>query len=975
MDVVRMRGAWSLVFVLVLSSIGCLGASAQDEADPEVELAGAITGTVVEAGTGDPLPGANVRIKGTSTGTTTDLKGRYRLDGLDPGTYGVVYSFVGFQQKTVTGVEVEAGKPTAIEVTLAEETAQLDEVVISAEAARDTEAGLLKDRAEAAAVSDAISAETMNLSGAGTAAAAMEKVTGASVIEGKYVNVRGLGGRYASTQLNGVDLPSSDPGSNSVQFDLFPTDLLDNIRTLKTFTPDRPGDFGGGLVDITTKSFPEQFTFSISSSVTHNTQVQGNGQFLTHPGGSFDWLGFDDGTRAAPSILAQTSAENIPDRPIFAEDPERYSRLSKSLSGPMGPSAGTAPVNQSYSVSLGNQSDVFGRPLGYVFSLSYDREASFYEDGETGRYQLGGNADELSELIFLTDQKATEEASIGGIANLTYRLSENHEVGLNSLYTHVGQSTTRFQEGQWTAEAGPDDVLTNRTLLFKERDVRSVQLRGENYLEELGRTRITWNGAFSKTTQEEPDRRFFASIARVQASGDTLYSAFDQGLRPPSRIFRDLAEEKYSGTVDVQIPLSLFDRKGHLKFGGSYGATARNFSERQFSFNSPDPASGIAFDGNASAYFREENRGVVGQDETGNPVFGLTIDDQTSAFNSYDGERAVGAGYAMAEVPLWNRLKVIGGVRLESTDLSVQATPDSSGQIDETDLLPSLNIVYELRDDMNLRLAGTRTLARPTFREVAPYPGFDFIQGEVIIGNPSLTRTLITNVDLRWEWFTGPGEILAASVYYKTMEDPIERAFIGSSSNTGSQLTWRNVDQATIYGAEFEARTRLGVITPALRNVKVGGNLSLTQSEIDVPCFEYADDGSRCLRGPLVFRQVNDESSTRNLQGQSPYLLNLDLRYENPETGTSAGIFYSVFGERLSVVSTGSTPDVFTQPRPQLDVTFSQRLFSRWTASFKAKNLLNSAQEKVYSFGGESFPYQKNETGRSFSLGFKYQIN
>ncbi|PSQ98116.1 MAG: hypothetical protein BRD51_03530, partial [Bacteroidetes bacterium SW_11_64_17] len=518
------RGLLSLGLALFLGSVVPPSAGAQDEIDPEVETAGAITGTVVEAGTGNPLPGANVTVEGTTIGTSTDLKGRYRLDGLEPGTYDILISFVGFQQKTVTEVTVQAGQATQLEVTLAEETEQLDEVVVSAEAARDSEAGMLKKRAEAAALSDAISAETMSLSGAGTAAAAMEKVTGASVIEGKYVNVRGLGGRYASTQLNGVDLPSSDPESNSVQFDLFPTGLLDNITTLKTFTPDRPGDFGGGLVDITTKSFPEQFTASISSSATMNTQVQGSGRFLTHPGGSLDWLGFDDGTREMPSTLAQTSAEDIPDRPIFASNPERYSRLSKSLNGVMGPSGGTAPVNQSYSVSLGNQSDVLGRPLGYVFSLSYDREASFYGDGETGRYQLGGNSDELSELILLEDQKATEEASIGGIANLTYKLSENHEVGLNSLYTHVGESTTRFQEGRWTAEAGPDDVLTNRTLLFKERDVRSVQLRGESYFKELGRTRIKWNGAFSKTTQEEPDRRFFASIARVQASGDTLYS-------------------------------------------------------------------------------------------------------------------------------------------------------------------------------------------------------------------------------------------------------------------------------------------------------------------------------------------------------------------------------------------------------------------------------------------------------------------
>jgi len=969
-----LRGILGLTLLSLVGAGGAPGALAQDAAPTTVENVGTVSGVVVDGQQGEPLPGANVTVKGTATGTTTDLKGRYRLDGLEPGTYDLIYSFVGFQRKTVTGVEVKAGEITSLDVTLTEETEQLDEVVIEAQAARDSEAGLLKERAEAAAVSDAVSAELMSASGAGTAAAAMERVTGASVVDGKYVHVRGLGGRYTNTQLNGIDLPSSDPEKKSVQFDLFPTDLLENIVTLKTFTPDRPGNFSGGLIDISTKRFPEDLRVSFSSSASMNTQAQLGGQFLTHPGGNLDWVGFDDGTRSIPGQLSDLPPDQIPDRPIFAEDPGSYSQLSKSFSGVMSPQAGTAPVDQSYSASLGNQNQVVGRPLGYIVSLTYDRSASFYDDGTTGRYQLGGDSGTLSELILLEDQKATTETSLGGLANVTYQATPNHELGVNTLYTHTGESTTRFQQGQWSGEAGPKDVLTNRTLLFKERDVRSVQLRGNSYFEELGGIRLKWNGSYSKTTQEEPDRRFFADIARVQASGDTLYSAFDQGLRPPTRIFRNLDESKYSASVDVTIPVSLSGRQGQVKFGGSYETTDRDFSSRQFSYNAPDPNSGVNFRGNATEFFREENLGIVEQDGSGNTIFGLTIDDQTNEFNSYTGERTIEAGYLMGEIPVFNRLTVIGGARVEPTDLRVQALPDSVGQIEEFDVLPSLNLKYELNDNMNLRLAGTQTLARPTFREIAPYPGFDFIQGEVIIGNPDLNRTLITNVDLRWEWFTGPGEILAASVYYKTMENPIEKAFIGSSSNTGSQLTWQNVDEATVYGAEFEARTRLGFLSDALRYVTFGGNLSLTGSEISVPCFELAEDGSTCRRGPLVYRQVNNESATRNLQGQSPFLLNLDLRYENPDLGTNVGVFYNVFGERLSAVSTGSTPDVYTKPRPQLDVTMSQQLFGRWKASLKAKNLLNSDHKQVYTFRGNEFPYQIHRTGRSFSFGLKYTI-
>ncbi|MFB6097740.1 MAG: TonB-dependent receptor domain-containing protein, partial [Salinibacter sp.] len=302
--------------------------------------------------------------------------------------------------------------------------------------------------------------------------------------------------------------------------------------------------------------------------------------------------------------------------------------------------------------------------------------------------------------------------------------------------------------------------------------------------------------------------------------------------------------------------------------------------------------------------------------------------------------------------------------------------PENAGQIQLTDVLPSLNLVYELAEKMNLRAAATRTLARPTFREIAPYPGFDFIQGERIIGNPDLNRTLISNLDLRWEWFPRPGEVLAASVYYKRMDEPIERAFIGSSSNTGTQLTWKNVDEATLYGAEFEARVRLDRIAASLRHVTVGGNLSLTRSRIDVPCLQYATDRhQQCIQGELYFRQVNNQPSTRNLQGQSPYLVNLNLQYDDPESGTSAGVFYGVFGERLSVVSSGSIPDVYTQPRPSLTASFSREFFEHWTVELKAENLLNSPHRKTYSFQGQDFPYQTYRAGRSFTLGISYAID
>ncbi len=265
---------------------------------------GTISGVLVDAETGETLIGANVVAKGSAIGASTDIDGRYSFK-VDPGIYNLVFSYIGYNEVTVENVEVTAGEVTRIEMKLLPEAVQVGEVVVEAAARLNTDAGLLRERAKAVAVSDAIGADAISRSGSGDAAAAMTKVTGASVVGGRYVYIRGLGDRYTNTTLNGSTLPSADPDRKAFQLDLFPSALLENIVTLKTFTPDRPGDFSGGLVDVATKSFPESFTFQLSTSITYDDQASGIDNFLNYPGSGTDWLGRDDGARGLPGLLAE----------------------------------------------------------------------------------------------------------------------------------------------------------------------------------------------------------------------------------------------------------------------------------------------------------------------------------------------------------------------------------------------------------------------------------------------------------------------------------------------------------------------------------------------------------------------------------------------------------------------------------------------------------------------------------------------
>lgn len=922
---------------------------------------GSITGVVVDSETGEALIGANVFIEGTTIGTMTDLDGKYTIGNLDAGLYNLVFRYIGFATQTVTNVDVVAGEFVRIDMTMSEESIGLGEVVVEARAIRNSDAVLLRDRQKSLAVSDAISSEAISKSGGSNAADAMEKVTGASVVGGKYVFVRGLGERYSSTQLNGVNLPTADPDKKAVQFDLFPASLLDNIVTVKTFTPDKPGNFSGGLVDIGTKNFPDELDVSISVSSSVNTKTQFNSNFLTYPGSGTDWLGFDDGMRSVPSVLANPdvvipSPQRARRDPLLAAQLDEYSKAFNTI---MSPIEQTAPVNYKYALSVGNQRSLANRPLGFVLGFSYGSSASSYENGTTGRYSFTGT--QITPDLLLSDRMGTQEVSWGGLANFSYRFSPNHEIGLNSMYSRSAESSARYQFGTWPKELGddPNSTRTNRYLLYTERQVLSSQLRGKHYLPGLLSSTVEWHASYADSQQDEPDRRFFATTSRVIGS-NTVLSASSSGFIDPSRYFRGLTENSIDSKFDWSIPFKQWaGESSKIKVGAAYETADRQFSERIFSVT---PSANVIYTGDDAEFFSLGNMGITNVDTTrGIYEFGNTISDNSKLRNNYAGDRVIGAAYAMLELPLTGRLKAIAGARIETTDLSV-TSQDSSlaiGRIDETSLLPSLNLVYSLSDKMNVRAAATKTLARPTFREVAPFSSFDFTVGQFRIGNPELQQTAITNLDLRWEWFTQPGSILAVSGFYKDLRDPIEEVIVGG---TNGQLQYQNVDQAIVMGAEVEMRSSLGFIAAAAQPFSVGLNASFVKSEVSI------------APGELEVRRAIDPlvSSKRELQGQSPYLVNADLSYDNARTGTLVGIYFNVFGPRLAAVSLGGTPDVFERPSPQLDLTVSQQLRASWKMKVSAKNLLDSAYRQTHRFGGEDYVYQEYNRGQTFSIGFSY---
>jgi outer membrane receptor protein involved in Fe transport len=932
---------------------------------------GKITGKLVDSNSGEPLIGANVFLDNTTLGAATDLDGYYMIPAVPKGNYTLITMMIGYAETRVQNIGVKSGEVISIDLALDTEILTTDVVIVEAKAVSNTEAALLGKRQKSVSVSDAISAEAISRSGSGDAASAMKMVTGASVVGGKYVFVRGLGERYSSTHLNGAELPSADPDKKAVQMDLFPSNLLDNIVTVKTFTPDKPGNFSGGIVDIGTKSFPEKFSLKFSSSTSYNSQTTFNDNYISYTGGGRDWLGYDDGTRNNPVKVSDIPSVDQAQNDASLETAKILDQMSDAYSNIMAPTTSDAPVNQNYSISIGNQTEFLDNKLGYLGNVTYSNNYSYYDDGVIGKYILSGNINTKNELDnewLLNEEKGVHEVSWGALMNLSYKLGQHHEIHSNFLYSKSGESSARYINGKYNeGTLDPEAIFETRVLRYTERDLYSSQFRGEHFLPNLFETKIEWIGSYAFTKQAEPDMRFFSDHYFNNADGSRTYKISPAVYPVPARYYRDLNEDNYVFELNLSTPFKQWDGlNGKVKIGGAFSKKERENREERVKFNTNDQ---FAFDGNPASYFSSANKGLVYNpdgsvqlDNNGKPVLTNWVTNATEDRSNYNGDQMIVAGFAMVELPLFSNLRFVGGARLEKTDMLVETVAEGfdKGEIDELDLLPSVNLIYNLSEKMNLRGSFGRTLARPTIREISQFPSEDFAAGNFISGNPDLKRTLIDNFDVRWEWFERPGEIYAISGFYKIFTNPIERVI----RNENKEIRYENVDEATLIGAEFEVRKKLDQIHPYLSNFSAGGNFSLIYSNVDISATELQ----------RIRVSIPNASSTRELQGQSPYLINLNLLYDLYEAGTSMSLYYNIFGERLSEISLGATPDIYEQPKATLNFNYSQRLFEGFNVSLAARNILNSPVKKVYHFKGQDYVYQEYKTGMNISVGLNYTM-
>lgn len=901
---------------------------------------GTVLGFVYDASTGKAIPQVEVELTGPATMTAvTTIEGSYMIDGVPAGTYTVTFRSPHHQAVAMEGLAIVVGE-MADGSTVMSSTNEKTVVDVVAEVAPAvaTAGAMLVERRLSSTVSDTISAEEIKGGTASDAAEALEKVTGVTTMN-DFVYVRGLDPRYSATTLNNAMLATTEPERRVVPLDLFPANLINNIRVLKTYSPDLSGEFSAGLVQVETTEFPTKPTFSVSYSLGFNSRTQGR-PYLDYPGGGGDFFGFDDGSRSLPSVIP---SDTRVDRFNFSRGElqdfgrqfsTNWERSMRNLSRP----------SMSWNVVAGN---TFGK-LGVVGALTFsnslqsifDQDRNYYFPSPGAAQGIPGPPVLQSEFNY---DESTETARVGGVLSLSYQFSPAHKIAWRNFYSHDTDDNTRYYEGYYQ-DFNTD--IRNQRLRYIERTIQNSQIESEHLFKSLGNTIFSWSMSYSKAARNEPDLR---ESLQIYAPSRDEFLFFDDS-QSAFRMFNDLDETILNPSLDVLIPFYRGSFSGALKFGANYAGRGRDFRSRRFRFNLRG-SRGLDLTLPPNQLFGEDNIHPRG----------FELNETTRATDAYRGVRDVFAYYGMVELNFGAKWRLISGLRVEDVTQNVTtfdqfnpATGREESPFETKNYLPAVNLIYSISQKQNLRVGYSRTVSRPDFRELARFGFLNVVGGLQTIGNPDLEQTNISNYDFRWEYFPGGNQLVAASFFYKNFEAPIEQTMIAA---VALLRTFTNARAAKNYGFEAEFRQGLSSFSPKLREFAVSSNFTFVDSNIDLN-----------NSGPTQILT----SLQRPMQGQSRYVANVIAEWARPKARSTARFYLNYFSNRIADVGAFGLPDVIQDGMKTMDLVYEYTLKGedRWKIRAAVENLGDARWR--WTIGG--LTYHRYYMGRSFTIGTSFRV-
>lgn len=888
-------------------------------------------GRVLDAGTGEPRAGARVDLLGSSQSAVSGIDGRYTLLGVPSGEATVRARLIGYSPKTVSGIRVPANGAVMQDITLVADVIQLEEVVVSAAVERGSISLALEEQRHALTIISTITPEQIRRSPDGDAGQAVQRVSGVTVQDGKYVFVRGLGERYTTTTLNGARIPSPEPERRVVPLDLFPSTLLDAITTSKTFTPDQPGDFSGAEVNLRTREFPERRQAIVAASFGINTLAFRQDVLKAPPVGR-EWLGFAGRERALPDKVRQ--AGNL--QGISFED---LNQLTREFRNAWTADRGRGAGNVSSGLSLGGEIPVFGVYTGYVASLTYSHAQEIRHNEKRAVAQPGTTAGTFEEHNHYQGSTGRESVLWGGVLNFTTRLGGHSKIALDNTYTRSADHEASRVAGLHDGFNFDFDITR---LTFVERSVRSTRLSGEHLLSD--RHQVDWALTLSGAERYEPDRSdlvYFGEVDRSEEPWSSTATSWFGAAKSATRAFSEVEEGALESALNYRLSVGRLPRPATLKLGVYQRGVDRDADTRAFDIlalglteeQRSAPAEEI-FDGR----YAEQNRFLMVVNTTGR----------------YDATDRLRAAYAQLEVP-FGRLQFVGGARVEQSRITVNsvtiADGDTTSQLDDTDVLPSAALNVRLSGTQALRLSASQTLSRPELRELSPVSYFDILGGQRLFGNAALRRALIQNYDLRWEWYVRPGEIVSLAGFAKRFNRPIERVLVQTSDGASPDATFLNAESAWNYGVEVELRKRLDLLHPSLMSLSVFANATLMRSEIR----PNSDD---------ISSLTNDQ---RPMVGQAPYVVNAGLTYATLSGRLNATVLYNVVSRRIYEAGILPLPDSYEEARHLVDASLQFPITRAVSAKLDGKNLL----DPEYRLTQGTVERLRYRSGRVISLGLR----
>lgn len=982
---------------------------------------GTVAGRIVNA-KNEPLAGVYVRAVGTHYVARTGVDGTYELR-LPPGSYTLSIELDLYKTKEIPDLAIVEGKVSSQNLELVPMAGVMETFEVSDSINMEVEGAQLEIRKSDVAASDGLDRKEIEKAGGGKVSSVAVRIVGATVVNRRYLFVRGLGHRYGNTLLDGARVPSPEPELRTVPLDVFPTGALSAINVQKTFTPDRPGDFTGGSVQFSTRDAPSEPTLDIGVDVGFNTvttwqPMVTNGAFEGH-----DLLGLGHIPRRLPDSYPQgiKVGRGATDPQTFSPlyTPEEIQQQGIDLYTDYRVRRGAqAPPNMGVRLTTGNSWETtdHGGRFGVLFAGGYKNE----HQSNREIVRLYG-LDTVNNVLVTNppsvnfdSHKTVYGVAYNGLLKLEYDINPNHRFDLTGFYSRESTDETRDMYGIAPGVAGLDSLNYTR-LRYVSRSIAFTQLRGAHKLPpRAANIGIEYFGAFSQARRDDPALR--EMVYRYNEANDYWRVDNSTGAMG-TQMYLDLVDNNENAALDLIFPFAQWKGlDGRVKIGAWVDAKQREFSARRYFFRDAAGLADAIPIGRDNIINARTIGGGVGAAQGGTRPF--TLFEGTRPQDNYGAWQRVVAGYAMLDLPFVRWFKVVGGVRLESNLITVTPVdiyaiegtmPDPSlarVQIVDLDWLPAGSLIFspplpEGGGDFNIRLSGARTVARPEFRELAPFEFRDYVGGFDKQGNPNLRSTKIWNADLRFEWFPRTNEVVAISGFFKDFTDPIEEV---AAARIPPKASFANAKGAINGGVELEFRKALDFLAPkpsparkVLRDFSIGANFAYIYSQVELypKCYPVGgvpptDPNSGDPLPGYVEREgcrPEYEVSTntkRPLQGQSPWIVNAYVDYDNSQIGTHVRLLYNSFGRYIVQVSAFGLPDIYQQPRHLLDLVVSQRLFAYrrndWgdlrnelLLDVEIANILNTVDLQTQTLGGTSYTTYRTLDGTSFKVGLVWK--